>query len=233
VNKTKQLYDLQALDIEIETNEEALARVESQLGENPAIIEARELLAKERQHLAELEKSLRLGEGDVDDLRSKGAILEQKLYGGSVKNPKELMDLQEQARNVKKTAGDLENKLIDIMAETETVKAVIGTKAQELKGMEESWRQGQGRLNEEKAALSASLSQLEQARKDLAAKIDPISLELYEHLRDRRQGKAVAKVERGMCQGCRIVLATSELQRTRTGRKLIQCSSCERILYVS
>jgi len=43
----------------------------------------------------------------------------------------------------------------------------------------------------------------------------------------------VVKVERGMCQGCRISLPMSVLQKARSGFDVVQCVSCERILYVS
>jgi predicted nucleic acid-binding Zn-ribbon protein len=36
-----------------------------------------------------------------------------------------------------------------------------------------------------------------------------------------------------MCQGCRITLPTSMLQKARAGLGLVQCVSCERILLVS
>jgi len=79
----------------------------------------------------------------------------------------------------------------------------------------------------------ASLASLEQRREDLAARIDAASLELYQDLRQKRQGRAVAKVEQGMCQGCRLVLSMTELQRARISQELVQCSSCQRILYLS
>jgi predicted nucleic acid-binding Zn-ribbon protein len=52
-------------------------------------------------------------------------------------------------------------------------------------------------------------------------------------LLERRQGRAVAKVERGMCGGCRISLPMTVLQKARSGLDVVQCVSCERILYVS
>ncbi|MCK4696871.1 MAG: hypothetical protein KAT53_01045, partial [Dehalococcoidia bacterium] len=86
---------------------------------------------------------------------------------------------------------------------------------------------------QQQAELGAALATLEQKGKDLAGKLDASSLELYQALRRKRHGRAVAKVEQGMCQGCRIALPMSELQRARLGQELVQCSSCERILYVS
>jgi len=40
-------------------------------------------------------------------------------------------------------------------------------------------------------------------------------------------------VEQGLCQGCRISLPMSIVQKARAGVGLVQCVSCERILLVS
>jgi len=233
VKEARQLYELQEVDLEIGAKREALASVESQLGESVAIVEARATLAKEQECSTELEKAQRLGEWEVEDLRSKAAPLEAKLYGGSVRNPKELMDLQEQVEHLKKARRDCEDRVLDIMAEAEVAQVRVDTRATELKKMGEDWLGEQSRLSQERADLSASLALLEQKREELAARIDSAVLELYQNLIGKRQGRAVAKVEQGMCQGCRIVLPMSELQRARIGQELVQCSSCERILYVS
>jgi len=232
VNKTRQLYELQEVDLEIEAKTEALAGVESRLGESEALAEVRVVLAGEEERLAALEKNQRLGEWEVEDMRSKTALLEEKLYGGSVRNPKELVSLQEQVEHLKKGRRGQEDKLLDIMAEVETVQNRVAAKREELQRMEEDWRQEQSSLSREQAELRASLADLEQKREELAARIDGVSLELYHDLR-RRQGRAVARVEQGMCQGCRLVLSMNELQRARMGQELVQCSSCQRILYLS
>ncbi|MDI6814491.1 MAG: hypothetical protein QMC90_00160 [Dehalococcoidales bacterium] len=41
----------------------------------------------------------------------------------------------------------------------------------------------------------------------------------------KQRGTAVAKVEQGLCRGCRISLSTAKLQQARSG-SLVQCSSC-------
>ncbi|MFQ5987846.1 MAG: zinc ribbon domain-containing protein [Dehalococcoidia bacterium] len=231
--KGRQLYELQEVDLEIEAKGEALSRVESRLGEREALDEASASLSRERELLAELERSQRLGEGEVEDLRAKTALLEGRLYSGSVRNPKELTSLQEQVEHLKKRRRGQEDQLLDIMTEVEAVQQRVNSKSGELEGMEKSWREEQNSLSREQAELRAALATLEQRRKELIVRIDSVSLELYQTLRVKRQGRAVAKVERGMCQGCRIVLPMTELQRARMGEEIVQCSSCERILYVS
>lgn len=229
----RQLYELQEVDLEIEAKGEALARVENRLGEREALDEARAALSRERECLAEFERTQRLGEGEMEDLRAKTALLEGKLYSGSVRNPKELTSLQEQVEHLKKRRRGQEDHLLDIMTEVEAVQHSVNSKSRELERMEKSWREEQNSLSREQAELRAALATLEQRRKELIVRIDSVSLELYQALRVKRQGRAVAKVERGMCQGCRIVLPMTELQRARMGEEIVQCSSCERILYVS
>lgn len=233
MSKGRQLYELQEVDLEIDAKREALSHVMSRLGESEALAEARISLGEEEQHLAELERSQRDGEWEVEDVRAKAALLEEKLYGGAVKNPKELASLQEQVENLKRRRKGLEDKVLDIMAEVEMVQQKVSLKRREVARIDEEWRAEQASLSKEQAELGAALATLEQKRNELASRIDAASAELYQALRRKRQGRAVAKVEQGMCQGCRIVLPMSELQRARIGQELVQCSSCERILYVS
>ncbi len=233
MNKGRQLYELQEVDLKVEAEREALARVESQIGESEALIEAQAVLAREQERLAELDKNQQLGEWEVEDSQSKTALLEQKLYNGSVRNHKELISLQEQVEHLKKAGRGQEDKLLDIMTEAEATQKRIADKRKEIERMEEDWRQEQSSLLREQAELRESLASLEQRRKDLMARIDAASLELYQDLRQKRQGRAVAKVEQGMCQGCRLVLSMTELQQARISQELVQCSSCQRILYLS
>ena len=229
----RQLYELQEVELEIEAKRKALAAVESQLGDSGAVAEAGALLAKEQERLAELEKMQRLGEWEVEDTRSKAVQLEEKLYSGSVRNPKELISLQEQVQHLKRTRKGDEDKLLDIMEQVEAMQKQVATRRKELGRVEENWRQEQRTLSREQAELRAALASLEQKRVKIEARIDGTSLELYHDLRRKRQGRAVAKVEQGMCQGCRLVLSMTELQRARMGQELVQCSSCQRILYLS
>lgn len=233
VNMARKLYELQEIDLEIDAKNEALTLVVSRLGDSEALAEARVSLATDEERLMELERSQRDVEREVEDLRSKVALLEEKLYGGSVKNPKELASLQEQVEHLKRKRRGQEDKVLDIMTEVEAMQKNVSLKSREVARIDEDWRAEQATLSGEQAELNAALADLDQKRKDLISRIDAASLELYQGLRRKRQGRAVAKVEQGMCQGCRIVLPLNVLQRARIGQELVQCSSCERILYLS
>lgn len=233
MSKGRQLYELQEVDLEIDAKMEALSNVQSQIGESEALDKAHTTLTKEKNCFDELKASQRSGEWEVDDLLTKVAVVEEKLYSGSVKNPKELASLQEQAEHLKKRKIEEEDKLLDIMTEAEEAQANLAMISKEVESLEKRWEEEQANLSNEHTKLASDLANLEQKRKELSSRIDIASLRLYEELRAKKQGRAVAKVEQGMCQGCRIVLPMRVLQRARGSQELIQCGSCERILYVS
>ncbi|MBA7679986.1 hypothetical protein ES703_88293 [subsurface metagenome] len=79
--------------------------------------------------------------------------------------------------------------------------------------------------------VKALLSDLRNKRQALWDKIDPHTTELYQQLK-KQKVTAVAKVEQGICIGCRISLSTATLQQVRSGN-LVQCTNCGRILYLA
>lgn len=228
---TKQLYQLQEVDLELESTERTLRQVTDKIGESEEVVRVRGRLASEQQHLEELRHQQHSLEWEVDDLGTKIAKIEQKLYGGSIGNPKELASFQQEAEGMKLRRGQLEDKTLDIMDRVERAAASVDTTISELKTLEDKWQSEQQQLSAEAEQLKSTLSELGQKRQRLSSEIDTEMVELYQQLK-KQKGTAVARVEQGMCRGCRISLSASESQRARSGG-LTQCSSCGRILFLA
>jgi predicted nucleic acid-binding Zn-ribbon protein len=233
LSKAKQLYDLQELDSELDARRQALSNIMSRICESSALIDGRAGLAQEQKKLEETEHLMRGLEADAEDTRAKAAVAGDRLYGGAVKNPKELLSLKEQVDSYNRKIKELEDKILEVMTEVEAAKGMIMLKCREVAVIEGEWKKEQGVLLKEKEELDAAIANLELNRSEVAARIDNATLKIYENLRCKRQGKAVARVEQGMCQGCRIVLPMNKLQQIKTGHTMVQCGSCERILYLS
>ena len=228
-----ELYALQEIDSGTDVARETLAAVEEQLGETEELVAARAAVGEYRQALRALHDGQREIEWQVDEARSHLSAVEGKLYGGTVRNPKELAGLNDDANMLKGQLRRREDELLNHMVKVEEQETALQQAEAALKEIEGRWQREQADLLGQKERLEAELADLGERRRAQAAHIDGRVLELYDLLRDRRQGKAVAKVERGMCQGCRISLPMSILQKTRSGFDVVQCVSCERILYVS
>lgn len=227
----KQLYQLQEVELEIESNEQALAQIASQLGESQAVVRARTKLKLEQQHLEELRRQQHAAEWEIEDLVSKLTTAEGKLYSGRIKDPKELTNLQHEVDGLRVRRDQLENKALAIMDRVELSTTSVATLSDELKTLEAEWHSQQQQLSTNMEQLKTTLSDLKHKRQLLSVKIDPQAIELYQELKKQRR-QAVAKVEQGICRGCRISLPTTELQRAR-GDSLVQCSSCGRILFLA
>jgi len=226
----KQLYQLQEVELEIESNEQALAQLASQFGENQAVVKARTELKLKQQHLEELGRQQHSAEWEIDDLVNKLTPAEEKLYSGRIKNPKELANLQHEVDGLRIRRSQLEDKTLEIMDQVELSTASVATLSNELKTLETDWHSQQQQLSSDMEKLKTLLSDLKHKRQLLSAEIDPQAIEFYQELKKRKR-QAVAKVEQGICRGCRISLPTTELQRARSD-SLVQCSSCGRILFL-
>ena len=170
---------------------------------------------------------------DSEAVRQRVQETQQKLYGGTVTNLRELEALEKELAGLKAELQHREEGLLEtMMALDEGQARVRGLEG----GYDDSQRLWQGRqveLAEEKGQLEANLAELEARRSDWAATLGQRELGLYESLRASRGGLAVARVERGLCRGCRMALPTHQLQQARMGKEPVQCDNCGRILYVS
>ncbi len=227
----KLLYQLQEIELEIESAEHSLQQIVSQLGQNQAVVRAQSKLAEEQSRLEELKRQQNSAEWEIDDITTKLKATEEQLYGGRIGNPKELASLQQEAELLKAKRDHLEDSALEIIDKVELAEADVKTLEGELESTEADWQSQQKKLAGDKGQLETKIAGLKQKQQQLLAGIEPQLAELYYQLKQNK-GKAVAKIEQGICRGCRISLPTAELQQARSGQ-LVQCSSCGRILFLA
>jgi predicted nucleic acid-binding Zn-ribbon protein len=227
------LYALQETDSALDARRASLADAESRVGETEELVQARERVTRLKQTLEEAEKQQREQEWEIDDLREKIEPVEKKLYGGTIRNPKELEGLQQDVESLRRRQRVLEDRDLEIMVAVEEAQRESSEAQQVLAEVQAAWEVEQERLARQQEELRSEIAALKQRRAEQSGLVESSVLGLYENLRTTRQGRAVAKVERGLCQGCRISLPMNIVRRARGGTEIVQCSSCERILYVS
>lgn len=228
MNTSRQLYQLQEIDSEIDASEQRLAQIIYQLAANPALLKAQSELKNGQQRLEEVRKQQHSTEADIESLAARIKTNTGKLYGGRVTSPKELTDLQKDTEGLTAKRSQLENKLLEIMAQAEHIHDQVALLTAAEAQLEEAWREQQQELSTEAERVKLQLNQQQARRQQLLSQLEPPSVALYNDLKKQR-GKAVARVEQGTCCGCRVSLSVTELQRVR-GNHLVQCSSCRRIL---
>ena len=229
----QQLYDLLAIDVEIERFRKSIASIDDTLADNHLLLETQRALEETQTTLRKQETERKDLELIVESFHDKGEQLESKLYGGTVRNPRELKDMQLELNLLREQQKQEEESLLVALGATEETEQSLGSLKSALKEIQTARRKEQKQLLEEKTHLQEDSAVLEEKRQGITSLVDTVHLRLYDTLRIARQGQAVAKVERGICQGCRISLPTKVVQLARTAQQLVQCPSCSRILYAS
>jgi hypothetical protein len=87
-------------------------------------------------------------------------------------------------------------------------------------------------LGEERRSFDADLARLAKERAAAAAGVDARTLALYEQLLKGRRGVAMARVEGELCSVCHVRQRPHVLQQVRRNDSIVQCESCQRIMYI-
>ena len=231
IQAARHLYELQELDWNLAERERSLADVRAKLADDSELSSARARTDDLVSHLDDLTSRRRASDRTIADLQENLKKIDKRLYGGAVTNPREMAAAEEEHSFVSAQHREEEDGLLEIMVETEEVEASQVEARAALDRLEADRPAQVERLTREEEVLTRELAGLNEERAQFSPSVPPAMLSRYESLRKTRGGHAVARVERGMCQGCRVALPTMEVQRARGSEAIVQCSSCRRILY--
>jgi len=227
---TGQLHKLQQLDLELQKNLQELSEVNHELSDNKALVAAESKLSSYKEQLESVNSKQKNSEWELEDLQEKIRQIDSKLYSGTTKDPKELVNLEKEVKGLKSQIKAKEDALLGLMSQTEEIEVNLKTTIEESEQLRQEWEQKQETLGQRKSEIETLLAKLKEDRVALAQQLDSEALNTYERIRLSR-GQAVTKVEKGKCQGCHIAVPTSQWQKVKAG-DLIQCNSCSRILYL-
>jgi len=225
-----QLYKLQQVDIRLQENRQELEKIEKQLSNDEVLVAAESRLNLDREQLVDVRKRQNNSEWELEDIQQKVNKFSKQLYNGINENPKELVNIENEIKSLKKNINKKEDELLAIMSQGEEIEVRVNANSEEFERMKQDWEQSGKVLKKRMTEVKTEVAMLSDNRDELIRQIDSETLWVYEQIKTTK-GHAVVRVERGRCQGCHITLPTSQWQRARTG-DLVQCTSCSRILYV-
>ena len=231
MSRASALYRLQETDLESDRLKGRLEEIRITLDDSAEISQVRADLDAKESAVATILKAAKRAEIKVEDQRLKIQNTEQGLYGGSVKNPKELEDLQMESESLKRYLETLEDRYLEVMLEQDEAESA---QAQSLASLELA-EAGQVRLHaelvSERESIDERLANLEAEREVAFASVSEQDLDTYESLRTRLRGVAVVVLNGDSCGACGLTLSASSRQLVGSGSELIRCTQCGRILY--
>ena len=227
-----QLYQLQQVDSTRDGLAKQIVALQAHLADRRAVEEAEAAARAANERLQRTQHALRQAEAEAEAVRAKIRRSEDALYGGSVRNPKELQDLQKEVEALKRLLSQREDAQLEAMLTAETAEAASREAEARLQAVRHERLQQEARWRGELDDLQRRLASLDARRAALVAEVPPDALATYERLRQSRGGLAVAAVEEQACTACGAPLTPDLVRAARSGDALVFCRTCKRILYV-
>ena len=148
-----------------------------------------------------------------------------------VKTNKEYQAMQKEMATAEEEIGGLETRTLERMEEADTLAVELKTAEAALKSEEAEIARERQRLEQEKGTAAASLEHTTAERTRTAATVSREALAVFERIAAGRKGQAMAEARDGLCTVCHVRLRPQIFNHARRNDSIIQCDSCQRILY--
>jgi uncharacterized protein len=231
VSLIQTVLELHTLDQEWDEKARRYQAARQRLADRSTLEAQREAQQRRTEGVTHRNAMLRDAELELGNLQQKARDANAALYGGRIRQPKELEDLRQDGEYLKKRIAQLEDQVLTAMAEVEELESMAKEAAAELQTAEARWNSEHQALVPQAEALRIRLKELQGHRETLRATLGRAELALYDELRTKKAGAALAPLKDGMCQTCRVTVPSRKIHLVEQGQTLALCEGCGRILY--
>lgn len=225
------LLRLQQVDSRMSHKEARLQQIQQALDNDSELAAARMRLESARSERHGAEQARHSAESEAEAQQAKITQAESSLYGGTVRNPKELQELQADVASLRKRLATIEEQELDAMLRVDSAQAALEAAEQQLSLIQARLGNENKKLIDERTILSWDQENLQTERHAALTTVAAGVLETYESLRRQHGGLAVAEVSDDACGACGTTLTAALQQSARHAAELVYCPSCGRVLY--
>jgi predicted nucleic acid-binding Zn-ribbon protein len=224
------LVALQRVDTAAENARRRLAEIPSSEREIDSRVEAAgQTAAEAKARLAENQQARRAVEKDVAAVDARLAKFED--HRAAVKTNQEYTALLHEITTAKGDKDALENRVLELLEAADVISAEVREAEAGLQAARQDATSAHQALAAERRDLDAALARLDDERRRESAGFAPPLLAKYDQLLKQRRTVAVAEMSGETCTACHVRLRPSFAQQVRRNDAIVQCDSCQRILY--
>jgi predicted nucleic acid-binding Zn-ribbon protein len=183
---------------------------------------AKERLTANQNSRREIEKDVALHQGRLSKFR------EQAM---AVKTNQEYHAVQKEIEFAQTEMKAAEDKVLERMLEADDLTAAVKRAEAELAAETKKADTERKAMAAEFAELRSSLEKIGGERTGVIRSLTPQVLDIFSRVAQRRNGIAVAEARGGICTICHVRLRPQIFNTVRRNEQIIQCDSCNRILY--
>jgi predicted nucleic acid-binding Zn-ribbon protein len=188
---------------------------------------ARVRAAKER--LAESQNARRAVEKEVAVHQSRLSKFREQAM--AVKTNQEYHAIQHEIAFAQSEVKTLEDRILERMLEADDLAGEARRAETALAEEQTSVDNERQSMTAETSSLAAALERMATDRAALVTSVTPEVLAMFELVAKRRNGIGVAEARDGICTICHVRLRPQVFNTVRRNDGIVQCESCQRILY--
>lgn len=219
-NRDQKIRQIRA---EVKTVPDQRAQLEAHLAASAAGLEA----AKHKARLLEVErKKLELDVGTRTE-----SINRLKTQQYETRKNEEFRAMGNEIERYEKEISAIEDQELELMERTDKLKAEVAVEDKKVAVERESVARQLSDLEAKTTALEGQLESLIKERTEIASRIDEDVLDRFERLFSSKGNAAIVALEHEVCTGCHMKITAQTVHRVKSGREIVSCEQCGRILY--
>jgi len=130
-----------------------------------------------------------------------------------------------------KEIQQIEDQELELMDQTDKLKIEIAADDQKVSAGRDSVAKQMMDLEHKAHALEAQLLELSNERAEIASRVDEDVLYRFERLFKSKGDAAIVALRHEVCTGCHMKITPQTAHRVKSGREIVSCEQCGRILF--
>jgi predicted nucleic acid-binding Zn-ribbon protein len=226
----EQLIHLQDLDLAAERDRRRVADIPAaQQALDARLAAAAGAVDAARQGVAANQAARREIDRDLAAVQSRLSKFKNQLM--EVKTNKEYQAMQKEMSVAEEEISAHETRMLERMVDADGLARDLKAAESALKAEQAAVSSEKASLEQERAAAERDLERILAERAAVSSQLGREALMLFERVAHGRKGVALAEARDGLCTVCHVRLRPQVFNDVRRNDRLIQCESCQRILY--
>ena len=201
------------------------AQLEGQLAASAANLEAARARAREvevQRKKLELDAGTRLE-----------SVNRLKMQQYETRKNDEFRAMGNEIERYEKEIREIEDQELELMDQVDKLKLEVAAEGKKELAARESVARQVADLESKAKTLEARMEELTRERAEIANRIDEDIIDRFERLFASKGDAAVVALEHEVCTGCHMKITAQTAHRVKSGREIVSCEQCGRILYYS
>ncbi len=225
----KILIDLQSLETKAAALQKEIEQIPQEISRNKEELATYALhLETAEKEASEAKKNRRSLEGEVDSLRQKVSNFKTQLM--SVKTNAAYQAMLHEISFVEEQITEKEDAILEFMLDSDRLADEVRDVKKIFSEKEQDYTSRKAQLESRAETDIKELEELGIRRIELENALPSDQISRYRRVASARNGQAIAPLSGENCSACHVRLRPQLIAEVKSGKNIIQCESCSRIL---